>query len=157
MEISKIQDSISILITLQSAVGQCLPIIEKERHDRNSVIHAIVSSQLMLYANSFLDEWEHFGNQCKDESRVIKVRKIASPHVKRIKQWDDLNSIRNTFIAHNFRDKNRNNALIKRYDNELNIPNGFGDYTLLCGCIHSIKDKVWRQIHIRSLMSIRKF
>ena len=142
MEVSKIQDSISILITLQSAIGQCLPIIEKERNDRTSVIFAITSSQLMLYVNSFLDEWEHFGNQCKDEARVIKVRKIASPFVRRIRQWDDLNSIRNTFIAHNFRDRNKNNALLKRYENELKIPNGFSDYTLMCGCIYLIKEIV---------------
>lgn len=103
MEVSKVQDSISILITLQAAIDECLEVIKKERHDKSSKVHALISSQLLIYVNSFLEEWENFGTECKDDSRVIKVRKIASPLLRRIKQWD-LNGIRNTFLAHKFRE-----------------------------------------------------
>lgn len=77
--ISKVQDSISILITLQSSIDECLAIIKKEKHDKNSKVFALVSSQLLIYANSFLEEWEWLGKQGKDDRRVIKLRKIVKP------------------------------------------------------------------------------
>ena len=55
-------------------------------------------------------------------------------------QWNDLRRIRNTFIAHNLRDKKHSNenVLLKTYLTPLSIPDAFGDYLLLCGCIQFI-------------------
>ena len=138
MEISKLQDSISILITLQSMVDECLAIIKTERRDKKSVVHALVSSQLLIYVNSFLEEWENLGSVCKGDNRVMKVRKIASPFTRRLRSWD-LIGIRNAFLAHNFRDKGVN-VLTKSHDSELNTPSTYGDNVLLCGCIFCIKE-----------------
>jgi len=138
MKISKIQDSISILITLQSAIDECQKIILGENHNKNSVVHALASGQLLIYTNSFLDEWKNLGTQCKVDNQVIKVRKLASPFINRINNWD-LHDVRNIFLAHNFRDREKKNALIKHYDNELNIPSSLGDYVLLSGCVFCIK------------------
>jgi hypothetical protein len=140
MIISKIQNSISILLALQMAVDECLDITGKERHDKNSKIYALVNSQLLIYANSFMEEWENLDIQCKDDIRVMKVRKIASPLMRKIRQWNDLNAFRNNFLAHCFRDSKGNNVLLKKYDKELNIPTGFGDFILLGGCIFCTKE-----------------
>lgn len=120
-------------------VDECLAIIKTERHDKKSVVHALVSNQLLIYANSFLEEWENLGSVCREDARVTKVRKIASPFTRRIRCWD-LIGIRNSFLAHNFRDKGKINVLTKSHDGELNTPSSYGDDVLLCGCIFCIKE-----------------
>ena len=133
MELTKLQDSISILITLQAATSKCLDVIKKEKADKQSVIYAFVDSQLILLANSFIDEWDNLG-KLVGVQRVLKVRKVASPFTKRINKWSDLGLLRNTLVAHGFRKKGEN-ILVGGYEAELNIPNSFPDRILLCGCI----------------------
>lgn len=123
----------SILITLQAATTECLNVIKKEKADKKSVIHAFADSQLILLANSFMDEWDNLG-KLAGEPRILKVRKVASPFTRRINKWSDLGLLRNTLVAHGFRKKG-GNILVSGYDAELNIPNSFPDRILLCGCI----------------------
>lgn len=129
----------SILIILQAAVDECFDVVEGERHDKTSKVHAIASSQFLIYANSFLEEWANLGVQCKENVRVIKIRKLASPFVRRVEKWN-LTGFRNVFLAHNLRDKRKRNALIMSHDKEFNFPHGYGDFVLLRGCLAYIKD-----------------
>lgn len=145
MKISKIQDSISILLALQMFADECLDIIKKERHDKNSKVHALINAQLLIYANSFIEEWDNLGAQCKDDNRVMKVLKVANPLIRRLRKWNDLNAFRNNFLAHCLRDGKGNNVLIKKYDEALNIPTGFGDFILLGGCIFCAKEILIRE------------
>lgn len=138
MKLTKLQDSISILITLQAATTECLKVIKTEKANKESIIHAFADSQLILLANSFMDEWENLGALQSDE-RILKIRKIASPFTKRIKKWSDLGLIRNTLVAHGFRNKGEN-ILVGGYKAELNVPNGFPDRILLCSCIYCTKE-----------------
>lgn len=147
MKISKVQDSISILLTVQMAVDDCLDINAKD-HDENSKVRPFINGLLVIYANSFIEEWDNLGKQCKDDKRVIKVRKITSPVIRRIKQWTDLKNFRNTFLAHGYRDIKKNNVLIKTYDKELNIPNSFGDFFVLRGCILYAKEILVREFAV---------
>jgi hypothetical protein len=133
VELTKLQDSISILITLQAASTECLNVIKKEKANKQSIIHAFADSQLILLANSFMDEWDNLGKLVGDQ-RVLKVLKVASPFTKRINKWSDLGLLRNTLVAHGFRKKGEN-ILVGGYEAELNIPNSFPDRMLLCGCI----------------------
>ncbi len=147
MKMNQIQDSVSILLALQMIIDECLDIIGKERHDKNSKVHALINGQLVIYANSFIEEWENLGNQCKDDVRVLKIRKIASPFTRKIRQWTDLNAFRNNFLAHSFRDSQGNNMLVKKHE-ELNIPTGYGDFILLGGCIFCIKQIVLKEFAV---------
>ena len=148
MRISKVQDSISILLALQLVIEDCFAIITIEQHDDNNKVRQFINGTLLIYANSFVDEWDNLGKQCKTDNRVVKVRKIANPLIRRIKQWKDLNTFRSTFLAHNFRDSKGNNALIKAHDKELNIPNSFGDFFVLRGCILYAKDILIREFAV---------
>ncbi len=121
-------------------MDECLVVIRKEKHDKTSVIHAFADSQLILLVNSFMEEWEDLGSQCKNDDRIVKVRKVAAPFTRRIKQWSDLRNFRNTLIAHNFRNTEGKNVLVNGYSGELNIPNGFPDRVLMCGCAYCIKE-----------------
>jgi hypothetical protein len=137
LKVSKIQDSISILIVLAQSIDLYFKIMKKERRNRKSIVYAALSTNVLLQSCSFMDEWEHLGSTCKDERRLIELRKNLKPLTNRINQWSDLRRIRNTFIAHNLRDKKHDNenVLLKTYSTQLNIPDSFGDYLLLCGCI----------------------
>lgn len=148
MIISQIQDSISILISLQMFIDECLDIVGKERHDKNSKIHALACAQLTIYVASFIEEWENLGSKCRDDSRVIFVRKISSPFIKKVRQWSDLISFRNNYLAHCFRDRNGNNVLFQRTKEELDIPRGYGDFILLGGCIFCAKEILLREFAV---------
>jgi hypothetical protein len=140
VKISRIQDSISILIVLAQSIDLYFKIMKKERSNKKSVVYPVVSTNILLQACSFMDEWKHLGATCKNEMRVVALRKNLKPLTNRINRWSDLRSIRNTFIAHNLRDKKKDNenVLLKSYSTPLNIPDTFGDYLLLCGCIQFI-------------------
>jgi hypothetical protein len=163
VKVSKIQDSISIFIALAQTIDLHFQIMKKERNNKKSVVYAAVSTTILLQACSFMDEWKHLGATCKNETRLVALRKNLKPLTNRINQWSDLRSIRNTFIAHNLRDKKNDNenVLLKSYSTSLNIPDTFGDYLLLCGCIQFIFRLLIRefkaeyeelyQLHLRSL------
>ena len=133
------------MLALQLLIEDCFVIIEKEQKDDNNKVRQFINGMLLIYANSFIDEWENLGTQCNADSRVVNVRKTANPLIRRINQWTDLSTFRNTFLAHNFRDKKRNNALMREYETGINIPNSFGDFLLLRGCILYTKEILIRE------------
>jgi hypothetical protein len=124
---SKIQDSVLILATLGASVDEYFTILKAEHQNKSSVVYAAVSGQVLLQACSFKEEWRTFLGLQEEKVRIAKVRSKAQSFGKRINQWTDLEKLRNTFIAHNFRDKSDNysNRLLKPYDRELSIPDQF--------------------------------
>lgn len=139
INLTDLQDSILIVATIQLVVQECLDVMAKEKGDSNSKVHAIANAQLLLSVKSFMDEWARIGNKAGKDDRISKVLRITSPFIKRIRKWSDLNTTRNSFIAHGFRDRDGRNVLTKQYPSEINIPNQFSDYILLCGCIFCAK------------------
>jgi len=138
MIVSKVQDSVLILTTLAASVDEYFNILKAEYKNKSSVVYAAVSSQVLLQACAFKEEWKAFLGLPEESDRIAQVRIKAQNFSKKIHQWTDLERLRNTFIAHNFRDKtdNYSNRLLKPYERELNIPDQFPDYIMLCGCIH---------------------
>lgn len=149
MNISKLQDSVLILTTLAASVDEYFKILKTESKNKSSVVYAAVSSQVLLQACSFKEEWKTFLGLQEETERIANVRAKAQNFSKRIHQWTDLEKIRNTFIAHNFRDKSDNysNRLLKPYERELSIPGQFPDYIILCGCIHYIHKIIAKEFY----------
>lgn len=139
IRVTPLQDSMSILLTLQGVIKECYEIIKREKKDRESVVHAIVDSQMMLFTHSFLDEWERLGSVCRDE-KTKHFRKRVLPFINKIKSWTDLGLMRNTMIAHNLRDQKNNhqNILLYGYGRELNTVSGFYDRLLLNSCVDEV-------------------
>jgi hypothetical protein len=149
MKASKLQDSILILSTLALSIDEYFNILKKEHEDKSSIIYTAVSSQILIQACSFKEEWKMFLGIQEETERIVKTRKQSENFIKKINQWTDLEKIRNTFIAHSFRDKSDgySNRLLKPYEQELNIPNQFPDYIMLCGCIHYIHKILAKEFH----------
>jgi Golgi nucleoside diphosphatase len=137
MVISKIQDSLIILSTLAASVEEYFRMLKQENQNKESVIYAALSSQILLQACSFKEELRIFYGVNEERERVTRVSQKSQYFTKKINQWTDLEKIRNTYIAHNFRDRSDgySNRLLKPYGRELNVPNRFPDYIILCGCI----------------------
>lgn len=145
--LTKIQESILILCTLQALLDEYLKCLTKEKDKPDSVLFSIISSQIIITSCSYLDEWEFLGKLIKveKETRIITLRKITKPVINRINQWKDMRQFRNNMIAHNHRIKKEENSLaIFSMSRNLNCPNSFYDYKLLIGCIFISKNILLR-------------
>jgi hypothetical protein len=139
IKVTPLQDSMSILLTLQGAIQECYEIIKREKRDKESIVHAIADSQMMLFTHSFLEEWERLGSTCKDD-KTRQFRKRVLPFINKIKSWTDLGLMRNTMIAHNLRDQKNHhqNILLYGYGRELNTTSSFYDRLLLNSCVDEV-------------------
>src|SRR5690606_14515304 len=140
MVISKTQDSLLILATLAGSIEEYFRILQRESNDKTSIVYAAICGQVLLQACSFKQEWKIFSAILEDKDRINRVRKKTEHFTKKINQWTDLEKVRNTFIAHNYRDSSNKylNRLLEPFSQELNVPDRFPDYILLCGCINFI-------------------
>ena len=112
-KLTKIQESIFVLCTLQAILDEYIKCLTKEKDNSNSVIYSIITSQIIITSCSYLDEWEELGKLTKveNEPKIITLRKTVKPAIDRINQWSDMRQFRNNIIAHNHRIKNENNSL----------------------------------------------
>lgn len=134
-----LKDSILILCILESLLEEYQKRLLRE--DVDSIVYTALANQIVLTACSYLEEWEHLGKLSSDEDRVLVLRKIANPAIKRINKWSDLKFVRNSVIAHNHRNKKENNSpVITTITRNLNCPNSKYDYRLLIGCIYLSKN-----------------
>lgn len=109
----------------------------------NDTIYDALASQIILKTIAYLDEWNnYFGVQTelKDKDRILYVKKIAKPAYSLLKEWKDLNDYRNHALAHNHRDREKQNIYLnnKKYD----IPGSNGELMLLCYCVNKISQVV---------------
>ncbi|WP_299799784.1 hypothetical protein [uncultured Maribacter sp.] len=136
---SKLQDSILVLCTIEALLVEYKKCLLKEELD--SIVYNALTSQIVLNACSYLEEWELLGKLSSEEPRILILRKITKPAIDRIKNWKDLKLVRNSAIAHNHRIKKQHNSLtIINIKRKLNCPSSLFDYKLLIGCINVTKD-----------------
>jgi hypothetical protein len=146
-KLTKIQESILVLSTLQALLDEYRICLTKEKDKSDSVIFSIITSQIIITTCSYLDEWEVLGNLIKEgeSHRILTLRKIVKPAISRINKWTDMRQFRNNIIAHNHRIKKENNSFaILNIPRKLNCPNSFYDYILLMGCIFITKNVLLR-------------
>jgi len=164
--LTKTQESILVLCTLQALLDEYLKCLSKEKNNTESVVFSIIASQIIITSCSYLDEWEYFAILIKEEqeSRIVTLRKITKPILDRINEWKDMKRFRNNMIAHNHRIKKEDNSLaIFNLSRNLNCPSSFYDFKLLLGCIYITKNvllrlfsKEYNQIlpHIKNIENI---
>ncbi|MDO1511138.1 hypothetical protein Q2T41_00490 [Maribacter confluentis] len=140
---SRLQDSILVLCTLEALLSEYKKCLLKEKSD--SVVYSALTSQIVLNACSYLEEWELLGALSSEEPRILELRKIAKPAIDRIKKWKDLKLVRNSVIAHNHRLPKQDNSLtITSIKRRLSCPNSLFDYKLLIGCVYVTKNALLR-------------
>jgi hypothetical protein len=73
---------------------------------KNQIHYVTLFTHILLDVKSYEDEYDnHFGinteSQFKD--RIMTIKRIAKPAMKKIKAWKGIGAIRNQMIAHNWR------------------------------------------------------
>lgn len=140
---SRLQDSILVLCTLEALLSEYKKCLLKEKSD--SVVYSALTSQIILNACSYLEEWELLGGLSPEEPRILALRKIAKPAIDRINNWKDLKLVRNSVIAHNHRIRKPNNSpTITSIKRQISCPNSLYDYKLLIGCVYVTKNALSR-------------
>lgn len=123
----------------------------------NDTIYDALASQIILKAIAYLDEWNnYFGVQTelKDKDSILYVKKIAKPAYSLLKEWKDLNDYRNHALAHNHRDREKQNIYLN--NKKYNIPGSNGELMLLCYCVNKMSQVVaaFFQDEVRAVISI---
>lgn len=123
----------------------------------NDTIYDALASQIILKAIAYLDEWNnYFGVQTelKDKDSILYVKKIAKPAYSLLKEWKDLNDYRNHALAHNHRDREKQNIYLN--NKKYNIPGSNGELMLLCYCVNKMSQVVaaFFQDEVKAVISI---
>ena len=94
---------------------------------------------IIINSCSFIDEYDkHFGVTTEEifEERILSIKKVCKPVFKQINRWKDLRTIRNSFLAHNLRFKDR--TMIFRKEMNHNAPRGIYEIEFLNNLIQVV-------------------
>ncbi len=139
--LSDLQESILILVTLQALLDEYKKCLLKEKKT-DSVLFSIISSQIIITSCSYLEEWERLGKRAQENSKIIRLRKISKPAIDKIYSWSDMRKVRNSVLAHGLRNKSQ--IALSSFPPTLRCPSSLFDYKLLLGCIFITKNMLLR-------------
>src|SRR5688572_31911785 len=108
----KLYESLFILYKCNRSINQLWPVVNSHQNDEGAVkeIAVILTNNIKMESVSFLDEFNgSFFRNIEDayKARMMEVRQITAPIIKRIKKWKDLEKYRNNIVAHPWRDKGK--------------------------------------------------
>lgn len=139
LEYSDLETSIVNLCLLQMLVDEYLSLHSKEYENTNNILASVLGELMVVKICSFLEEWKSFGSNAKNDIRVVELRQATKAATSQLNSWSDIYLVRNTVIAHTFRDKKKDNtSSLLSEQMEFNSPISHFDYKLACGCIYLI-------------------
>lgn len=145
MPLTKFQESILVLSALKTVMQNDLKIIKRYIYDED--VKWSLNNKMLIDISSFLDEWKRFNNYAKDDTSIRDTMKITAPAIKRLKSWTGIQGLRNTMLAHGFRDDNdegKPTCLDKRYF-DADVPTNYAEVMLLSEyCVYVISAFMWR-------------
>jgi hypothetical protein len=104
-----------------------------------------LTNNILILSCSFLDEWNEKFTPAEYpyfSARILRVKKITKPAIKRMKNWTGLKSYRNIVLAHNLRYDN-NSVFTSNFKPRLVIPYSNAELGLLVGLISFISTEVY--------------
>ncbi|WP_321371111.1 hypothetical protein [uncultured Draconibacterium sp.] len=144
----KLQDSLLILNKIAGEMMlRTLSILKAEAFDAHRInefgIDLVILQSLLdrniIDACSYLEEYEkYFGVKTElcYEEKIKQIKRINKPFIKRIKKWNNLQSVRNSFIAHNLR--TNKHEMVFKGKLEFNAPRNPYETELLNHCIQFV-------------------
>lgn len=139
MELSKFQESLLVLSAMKTIMENDLRVFKRYIDDED--LKFSLNNKMLVDVCSFLAEWKRFNNYAKDDVAIRETMKITSPAIKRISKWKGLEGMRNTLLAHGYRDDNNQGKLTclnKRYF-EADVPHSYAETMLLSEfCVYVI-------------------
>lgn len=131
----KIIESLHIITIIDLTIQNYIKALAEVQE--NHFIFLGIKSQILLLANSYIDEWDKYlipKSDNEEFNQQIKIsKKHALPAIRRIKKWNGIKYFRNSVLAHNFRDKKENYKSVFLSDkfDKLNIPEHISELFLL--------------------------
>lgn len=127
----KLQQSVLVLSAIKNTIEPVLMVFK--RYIKDEDVKFVLHQQLLLKVCSFNEEREDLRKLSEENPKVKETLSIWSFALNRIDQWDGLRSMRNTMLAHRFRD-NKNNKLptdlgLRYFD--ANVPTTYCEALLL--------------------------
>jgi hypothetical protein len=135
MKPTKLYESLFILDKCKTTINSVWNELLKGKHfTKNDVLSTNLQFYLIMETVNFLKEYDGaFVNRIEPEfkERMMSVRKIASPIIKELNKWKDLERFRNNIIAHGWRDKNKNYEFVVPVISAYNIPRNGLEFGIL--------------------------
>ncbi len=131
MSLSRFQESLLVLGALKNNIQNDLRVIKRYSFDED--LKFSLTNKMLIDIASFLDEWKRFNTYAKESDEIKETMRITSPAVRRLKQWRGIKGMRNTMLAHGFRDDNaegRVTDIVKRYF-DADVPTTYAEIMLL--------------------------
>lgn len=131
MSLSKFQESILVLSALKNNMQNDLKVFK--RYIKDEDLKYSLHIKMIIDVASFLDEWKRLNAYVKENEDLKETMRIVSPAIKRIAKWKDITAMRNTMLAHGFRDEKYEGKLTcldRRFFNA-NVPTTYAEIMLL--------------------------
>lgn len=160
MALSKFQESLLVISAMKNIMENDLRVFKRYIHDDD--LKYALNNKMLMDICSFLDEWKRFNTYAKESVRIRETMKITAPAIKRLKSWTGIAGMRNTMLAHGYRDANDNDkptCLKKRYF-EAEVPTTYAEVMLLSEyCVYVISAFICRhnEEHKAALETIPNF
>lgn len=145
MQLTKFQESLLVLSGLKTVMENDLKVIKRYIHDEE--LKWSLNNKMLIDICSFIEEWKRFNTYAKDEQSIRDTMKITAPAIKRLKSWTGIQGLRNTVLAHGFRDDNDQGKLTcidKRFF-DADVPTTYAEVMLLSEyCVYVISAFICR-------------
>ncbi len=139
MDISKFQESLLVMSAMKTIMENDLRVFKRYKHDED--LKYSLNNKMLVDICSFLAEWKRFGNYAKSDDHIKETMRITAPAIQRLNKWKGLEGMRNTLLAHGYRDDNNHGKLTclnKRYFNA-DVPTTYAEVMLLSEyCVYVI-------------------
>lgn len=160
MTLSKFQESLLVISAMKTIMENDLRVFKRYIHDDD--LKYALNNKMLIDICSFLDEWKRFNTYARDCERIRETMTITAPAIKHLNSWSGIKGMRNTMLAHGYRDDSDNGKLTclnKRYF-EAEVPTTYAEVMLLSEyCVYAISAFICRhkEEHKAALETIPKF
>lgn len=106
----------------------------------DKTLYFSIFSQTLIFTHSFIDEYDNYfiSKDSVINQKILQAKKIVKPAIDRIRKWDEMNTIRNRVLAHNFRNKDKSSIFTASNYHNYNAPSSLFDLQLLFECINLV-------------------
>ncbi len=149
MKPTKLYESLFILHKCHLTLTRLWTLVGKNNglNPDNDDYAFIYTNYINMEAVNFLDEFDNgFVNKVEPEflDRVMAVRKITVPIIKRINKWKDLEKYRNNIIAHPWRHKGK---FVVPNQSTYNVPKSWFENAVLV----NLMSYLWSMVKVEFL------
>ncbi|MDH2373471.1 hypothetical protein QD228_06460 [Cobetia sp. 3AK] len=133
----KFQESLIILSVLKHTMEKDYAVLQRYHDDYD--LRFSITNKMLIDISSFLNEWKRFKKYSRDIPEIRDTMKVVRPAIARLKKWNGIEGMRNTMLAHGYRDDNNSGRITcinERYFNA-KVPKTSLEIMLLTQyCIH---------------------